>query len=421
MIRYLVAFGMVLGLLGPAVAQKAPSQRFQAIDVADRVNAKGVNVVSDGTSMIPIDAFWAGVGNPNLIRYVNHFKLTSKYDGEAWESALGVDCQFQTGYSFPYQSGMAVTVGQNIQSAAGNPEPYTYRVTQAGNLGTTGPTAGPGSAAFASGTARLQWINYTNLATKLCFTSTTFMSGNAGSSWGANFNFHMRPLSNQPKFVSGIEQDFHNDSGYDCLLFSGNTCNAYNMYLTGSNRATVGLNIGKTNANPVFANEWALALQGPYLSRDAIISINTTASTVGIGIGRYAGILGASTYTAATYRDESTSPVAISIAGSNSDAGISTVGMVGGNGTAIRHANGQLTCWGNGLDACIYYAPAYGFLFHTTSGTSSTKFTLDPNGNFTAVGGVFATGYSAGGVAGVTCNAAPTSAFRTRNGIVTAC
>lgn len=395
--------------LTSVLSKKAP------IDTNGNISARGLNAVSDGSNSIPIDAFWAGV-NPNLIRYANQAKLTSKLDGEAWESALGVDCQFVTGYGRPYQSGLTVAVGDNVYSGAGVPESYSYRVVQAGTLGATPPTAGPGSAAFTSGTARLQWINYTNLAAKLCFTTTTFMSGNAGTSWGANFNFHMRPLNNQPKFVSGIEQDFYNDSGWDCLLFSGNTCNAYNMYLSGSNRSTVGLNIGKLTANSVFATEWAVAIQGQYLASDAIIQINTTNSKVGIGVGRYHLVFGRSTYSESAYRDESQAPNAISLGGIYSDAAIKTIGM--DSTTALRMANYQRVCWGDNNGGCVYYDPPAGFVW--TSGGGS-KFIIGSTGNLNAIGSITGSSFIVGNQVGVSCSGPPTNGFKVSFGIVTAC
>ncbi len=366
-----------------ALAAKAP------IDANGNVSTiRGVKSSSDETNAFKIVPFWAAFPSLDVIHYTNHINRTTTLDGAAWDSPLGIDYLVTTGYKKNFVSNASVALGDNIiAQPTGATEAYVYRVTQAGTVASSASSWGaPGSAEFTSGTAKLIWINYNNLAVKIGFTNTTFVKGEGGATWLNNFNMHLLPMNHQPQYMTNTEWDLNNDSGYDCALFSGNTCNALNVFVGGGNKSTVGLNISSQNTNN-FALEWGIWLAGNKLAADAAFEINTS-SKVAIGVGRYPGILGTSTFSDSTYRDESASPVGQKLAGTYSSAAVdfqgATITAQGGSPTAVVRAPGQQDCYA-GFNVCQRFDTGLNQFAIRWSGADVLY--LDGSGNLRLAGG----------------------------------
>lgn len=368
--------------LSRLLAGKAP------ITPEGSVTASGINARSTGQGLIPYKPVWAGTPGPERLRYQNLMELKTSRDGDAWESALGIEFISETGYASNWSAGAVVKVGDNIVATpSGAPEAYTYRVLQAGTLGNSSSGwSGPNSAPFNDGTAQIQWINYANLAAKIAFTNTIVMRGEAGATWGNNDNFIIDKINHKPGFVTGREIDFSNSSDWHCDLFTGSTCNAITMFLGGSKRVTSGLTMGvlHDNAEGTPVSEWGIYLAGK-LARDAVIEVNTTGGAVGIGFGRHAGIISPAEFSAATILDESTSPDSIRISGKHSGAGIS---FLNGNATdtpyAMKLVLGQRICF-DGTTSCMYKDGILGRLVYEFNGVR--MFSVDDNGLVRSRGG----------------------------------
>jgi hypothetical protein len=375
---------------GPAAPQQLPSPRFQAIDVAGRVTTGGTVAPANKAVLTPYKPAWAYFPTLDLIRYQNLMEVRTSRDGDSWESPLGVEMVSQTGYSRGWEAGAVVALGDNITSAAGVPEPYTYRVLRAGTLGGSAPTAGPGSGPVENGSALLQWINFTNLAAKIGLTNTTIAQGNAGRTWGNNFNYIMNPLSHKPVFMTGTEIDYKNSSGYDCDLFTGSTCNAVTMFMMGQNRSTSAISIGAPGVTGTAA-EWGLYMTGR-LARDAAVEINTTGGRVGLGFGRYKGIISGAEFSDATIMDESSSAVGLHMRGSYGNSAINLESaVVSGVGvavpSAIRVKAGQAVCL-DASDRCLFFDQGTSKLVYQKG--ADRLFSVDNSGNVRALGSITA-------------------------------
>lgn len=361
------------GTLSRLLANRAP------ITDDGSVPAAGLNARSTGQGLIPYKPVWAQTPGPERLRYQNLMELKTSRDGDAWESALGIEFISETGYATNWSAGAVVKTGDNIVATpSGAGEAYTYRVLQAGTLGSSAAGwGGPNSAPFTDGSAQLQWINYANLAAKIAFTNTIVMRGEAGTTWGNNDNFIIDKINHKPGFVTGREIDFSNQSDYHCDLFTGSTCNAITMFLGGSKRVTSGFTMGVLHDTGTPVSEWGIYLAGK-LARDAVIEVNTTGGAVGIGFGRHAGLISPAEFSAATILDESTSPDSIRISGKHAGAGIS---FLNGNATdtpyAIKLALGQRICF-DGTASCMYKDGNLGRLVYEFNGVR--MFSIDDNG-----------------------------------------
>lgn len=355
------------------LASKAP------ISTEGSVAAAGINARSAGQGLIPYKPVWAQTPGPERLRYQNLMELKTTRDGDAWESALGVEFISETGYAYNWSAGAVVRTGDNVIALpSGAGENYTYRVLQGGTLGSSAANwGGPNSVPFTSGTARLQWINYTNLAAKIAFTNTIVMRGEAGTTWGNNDNFIIDKINHKPGFVTGREIDFSNKSDWHCDLFSGSTCNAITMFLGGDKRVTSGFTMGVLHDIGTPVSEWGIYLAGK-LARDAVIEVNTTGGAVGLGFGRHSGLISPAEFSAATILDESTSPDSIRISGKHPGAGIS---FLNGNAIdtpyAIKIALGQKICF-DGTYSCLHKDGSNGRLIYQVNGT--TVMSIDDNG-----------------------------------------
>lgn len=347
------------GTLGRLLANRA-----QITDDGS-VIAAGINSRSIGQALIPYKPEWANTPGPERIRYQNLFELITSRDSDSWESPVAIEFRSRTGYNKSWQAGGTVAAGENIVGYSPNPEPYVYRVLQGGTLGSSSPTAGPNSAPFFNGTAQLQWINYSNLASKISLTNTVIASENAGQTWANNFNFIMNPLNGPPRFMTNTEFDFKNASGYDCDLFSGRTCNSITMFTGGPNRSTSILAMGALGGTTSFASEWGISMVGSNLVRDAAIEINTN-SKVGIGLGRYSATIPGAVFSESSIQDQSTATEGLSLQGNYSNA---AVHVSGSTPIALSMNAGQKLCFFGG-ENCFIKDNSQGKLLYQVGGVT---------------------------------------------------
>ncbi|WP_193763160.1 hypothetical protein, partial [Methylorubrum sp. Q1] len=264
---------------------------------------------------------------------------TTQDDVHSQEQSFAVITTIDKGRLKTWAQNTAYTARDNVKNGEN-----VYRV--AANCTSSSTGGGPTSLAssgIADGSCSLGWINYAGLNAKAGSYFETKVVDGAGSAWGAAFNYHLDTNPNiQNGFFPGLEVDYANTSGIDCLIPTD--CTSVRVGIAGNGMITHGMQItgdGFTrNSTQYNSMLWALRINGEHVAQEASIEIDSQ-SKVGIGFGT-SGI-GTNTHSVATIKDATTSPTSIEIAGSH------TVGLnLSGTFSSFALASNNFLLYGDG-------------------------------------------------------------------------
>lgn len=305
---------------------------------------------------------------------------TTQLDGVAQENQLAVTTTIGTGYARPYAPSTVYAVGDNVN--VGN---ATYRAVQAGTTGTNSapPGSRPASAPFTvtDGGVRWLWINDALINAKVGSYFETEVVDGAGAAWGAAFNYHLKTAPRPGNFFPGVEFDYANDSGVDCVL-GGPDCTSIRVGIGGNAFITHGIQITGDGyvRNGVQGKSmvWGLRINGEQSVKQSALEVDTT-SEVALGIG-HSGI-GTSAHSVAAIRDVSTSPRSLLIEAGKNVAAIEDVST----GPTFASIGGTKSLAG----IFEHSTTPTGILLQGTysqSQISGTGWGIDPSGSLTTVG-----------------------------------
>lgn len=315
-----------------------------------------------------IDKTFAGIKNPNVImlgvgnrvsfcpslscihgpsgdtvkaEYLDHqrtsllLSATTTTDAQVQEQTLAVTTTIGTGYAPPHKVRTHYNIGDNV--TVGN---AIYRATQAGTSGTTNALLGsrPARLPFivSDGSVKWEWVNDAAIAAKVGSYFETNVIDGAGGAWGAAFNYHINTMPKAGQFFPGVEFDYANNSGHDCLL-GVTDCTAIRVGLAGNAQVTHGLQItGDGSSTTGYSSIWALRINGDKVASQSAIEIDA-ASPIGLGFGS-SGI-GGQSHSIATIQDVTVGPTTLQTAGSKTIADL----VLGASGPRAIQINGART------------------------------------------------------------------------------
>lgn len=301
------------------------------------------------------------------------FSATTQDDAHSQENTLSVITTMNKGFAPQWSGSTAYAAGANVRRGA-----EIYRAAGACTSGTTGPS-GLALSGITDGSCQWGWINAGAINAKVGLYVETDVIPGAGPSWGAAFNYHFK---NDPSiagnFWPGVEFDYANDSGKDCVIGVAD-CTSIRVGIAGNAQITHGMQI--TGDGFVRGGQqrksmlWGLRLNGDNSVERAGLELDIQ-SQVGIGFG--ASGIGTARFSQAAIRDVSITPTSLDLSGQYTNA-ISIAGTVSG---------AQIV---------------------------GTGFVVYPDG------GLQAKNFNANGTPGVSCSGPPTANFQVTNGIVTRC
>lgn len=291
-----------------------------------------------------LDLTYAATGNPDLILArpgnrvsfcpllscltsptVDHqrasmlISATTKADGEAEEQTLALTTTVATGEYVPWTTGTAYTAGVNVMFQDERNAVYRQTVPTCTSAGSgTGPT-GTG-AGIADGTCRWNWINAAAINGKVGLYNEVQANAGGGSTWGQATNVEMM-AGFKPRFIAATELDITNNSGTDCAIGVAAGCLGLYVRSQGTNYNTAAIQVegNRTGGGP--SALFGMRMTGA-LASDASISMDTTGSLSGIGIGNVTP----ASFTVAAINDNSSGPVGYNNTGAKTLAEIRLAG-----------------------------------------------------------------------------------------------
>lgn len=283
------------------------------------VPANGVYMGAGGNSLSYQTLVSVPSGVPDIDNQRGTMLLvaTTSDDGNSEEQTLCLLTTIGTGFRPAWTPSTVYALGANVDANG-----QIYRCTTAGTSAPSGSGPSGVGTAITDGTVVWRWINAQAIGAKLGVYNETLVVPGAGSVWAMVNNLQIE-TGYIGGFAATIENDLQNNSGVDS---TPNSYYKFNTWLSvnGPSKSTAVIEMTSSNlSNP--ATIWALHFSGNKLAEKAVIGIEASAE-VCIGIGQASGGLVNPTFSVAVYRDTSTSPKGISLAGVYSSAAIEVTG-----------------------------------------------------------------------------------------------
>jgi hypothetical protein len=322
-----------------AIAEAAALDALDTkVDVGFDSIANSLSVVGDfelrslGTEAVPADGVYIGTGGPNLSfntlisdpawpesdgddqRAQVLIVTNTKDDGNTEEQALCLLTTIDTGFQKTWAPSTPFYTGDNVMFSDRN---TVYRCITPGVSAASGIGPEGRGQTITDGTCVWRWINDAAIQAKLGVYNEVVVKPGAGSVWA-----HVNNLDLQEDyagtFAVNTELDLTNNSGVDSGF---NGINKLGLWVAAQGANTSTALIQASSANTAnWAALWGSYYAGTKLAKNAVIEID--ASSDGYGIAHGAGGVVVPTYTLAAYKDISTSPFALSLAGQNNIATI---------------------------------------------------------------------------------------------------
>lgn len=289
--------------------------QFELLPLGPSVPDDGVYIGAGGNALSfqTLVSVPSGVPDIDNQRATMLLAATTTDDGNSEEQTLCLLTTIGTGFRPAWAQSTAYALGANVE--ANN---QIYRCVSSGTSAASGSGPSGVGTVINDGTVVWRWINAQAIGAKLGVYNETLVVPGAGSAWAMVNNLQLE-TGYQGGFAATIENDLQNNSGVDSTVTSYYKFNTW-LSVAGPNKSTAGIELTSSNlSNP--AAIWGLHFSGDKLAEKAVIGIEASAE-VGIGIGQASGGLVNPTFSVAAYRDTSTSPKGISLAGNNSSAAI---------------------------------------------------------------------------------------------------
>lgn len=292
---------------------------FQLKSLGSEVPDSGIYIGQGGNSLsfaTPLSTPTGGADTDNQ-RAVALVRSITTDDNNSEEQSLCLITTIGTGYYTEWATSTAYSVGANVRV-----NDNMYRCTTAGTSAGSGTGPTGKSASITDGTVVWRWINDGAIAAKVSIYNEVEVLAGAGDSWGQANNVEIES-GNLSKFIATTELDLTNNSGTDST-FGG--LNRYNLYVfsKGESKSTSSIEVSTTNTTSDAAL-WGLHFSGSRLASNSVIGIDASGA-IGIGIGFGAGGTTAVTFTDSAFKDSSTAPRGVRLAGTYSSSGLEVSG-----------------------------------------------------------------------------------------------
>lgn len=345
-----------------AAREKRPALKPNDLGFVDLFSAPPASIAAFSAKPDLSYCGYAGCTPGDTQRSQFLIRAPSRLGGTQAEIPFFVNYAVNTGRLTVWRASMPVKEGDIVNSStSGN----LYKAKSRGTTAATGTgPAGKGNA-IKDGSVTWEWIAFGQVDAKIAGGFETVMGPEAGRTWSLVTNLVLKQGAPRTLAV-GFEADLGNFSG-NCDIDGQSLCTP--MFLFGDTAFTsTAAQVISTGAPPNVTayhfGTWYQRAANGNLVKDATI-VDDTNAAIAIGIGQTAGR--AATHATATFRDLSTSPIGLLMAGHYAKAALSTEGAdIDGNGgaaTAIRLRPHHATCF-NGGDNCLVYDPAKKKLFY---------------------------------------------------------